>query len=138
MTRPNSNRRGAVLIEATLVVMTFLVMCIGILDLGQFLYRQESLAERVRAVSRTAVVRNYTTNQVVNAIVYNDPASTSTGPGFLGLTRSNVTAAIFDPALNEKRLVVTVQNLSFQTFTPFLPRKMGTIPVRISIPLETP
>ena len=134
-----TNRRGATLVETTLILLTFIVMCVGVLDLGQFLYLEQSLVERTRQVARTAVVQNYTPDQVVNAVLYGSAASPAPGAsGYLGLSASNVSATISDPATNEKRLVIVVKDLPLRTFSPFLPRQMKSLPVRISIPLETP
>ena len=134
-----SSRRGSTLVETTLILLTFVVMCIGVLDVGQFLYLEQSIVERTRQVARTAIVQNYTADQVVNAVLYGSTESRDPGsPGYLGLSTANVSATIADPTANEKRLVVVVKGLQLVTFSPFLPRQMKSLPVRISIPLETP
>ena len=51
------NRRGATLVESTIVLGTFLMMMLAMLDLSLVALRQNSLDAAARQVGRTAMVR---------------------------------------------------------------------------------
>jgi Flp pilus assembly protein TadG len=133
-------QRGAELVESATILVVFVLLCVGIVDLGQFLYLQQSLTESVRSVARKSVVHaDLTTDQVVNLLIY----GTATRPpgvayGRFGLTPSNVIATISDVNTNEQRLAVIVYNLPIHTVSPWLDASLKNIPIRVTIPLETP
>jgi Flp pilus assembly protein TadG len=45
-------KRGQSLVEATLVLLVFLAMLLGVIDCGQILYAHQALVERVRIAAR--------------------------------------------------------------------------------------
>lgn len=47
---------GQAMLESALVLVMFLVVLIGIVDMGQFLYFHQSLTERARAAARYGAV----------------------------------------------------------------------------------
>ncbi len=83
-------RRGQSLIEATLVLMVFFALLLGVVDCGQVVFAHEALVERVREAVRWGTLHPYdgSGDQVANLVLY-DRANGS-GAGFLGLTRANV------------------------------------------------
>jgi len=50
-------RRGATLVEMTMVILLFLIMVFGMLDLGILLARLNSLSQAARSGARAAIVR---------------------------------------------------------------------------------
>jgi Flp pilus assembly protein TadG len=50
-------RRGATLTETTIVLMVFLVLVFGMIDLGIMVSRSQSLSEAARSGAREAIVR---------------------------------------------------------------------------------
>lgn len=111
-------RRGQGLIEATLVLLVFFALLLGVVDCGQVLFAHQALVERVRSSVRWGTLHPYdgTGEQVANLILYDQieepgvingvingatPGVTSgmargtsregfPGQGFLGMTRANV------------------------------------------------
>ena len=137
----NRRRRGATMVEGVLVLFAFLVMLIGVLDFGQFLFMHQSLAERVRWAARSSAVKDLTTTAVQNLVVYGTASPTDgqrESPGLLGLTPSNVTVSYESPDTNATRLAVSVRNLSYSVFSPLMAGTYRNLPIRISVPLETP
>jgi hypothetical protein len=138
--RNRKRQRGAEMIESALVLVVFTLVCVGIMDVGQFLYLQQALTENVRSVARRSVVSaSITSDEVVNLIVYGTlerPDGLSNGK--FGLSPSNVSATIADRNTNEQRLVVVVHNLPIPTVSPWFGASLKNLPVRITVPLETP
>ena len=80
-------RRGQSLVEATLVMMVFLSLLVGIVDCGQVLYSHQALEERVRSSVRWASVHPFdgTGEQVANLVLYNSLEAPRTArPDFSG------------------------------------------------------
>src|SRR5881296_4525655 len=79
----NNKQTGQAVIESALVLLIFLVMFIGIVDFGQFLYFHQSLSERARAGARYAAVHGTDTTinstEIANVALYNDPAGAANG-----------------------------------------------------------
>jgi Flp pilus assembly protein TadG len=55
--RRQKQRRGATLVEMTLVILLFLALIFGMLDLGILLTRLNSLTQAARSGARAAIVR---------------------------------------------------------------------------------
>ena len=51
-----SSQRGQSMVEATLVLLVFFTLLLGVIDCGQVLFAHQSLVERVRAAVRWGVV----------------------------------------------------------------------------------
>jgi len=56
MRRPRRHRRGATVLEMSLILMAFLVLTMGMLDLGVGVFRYHILAQAARHVARRAIV----------------------------------------------------------------------------------
>ena len=52
-----ARRRGTSLVEGTLVLMLFLTLVLGMIDLGIMMTRSQSLAQAARSGARAAIVR---------------------------------------------------------------------------------
>src|SRR5580704_5780698 len=86
-------RRGQSLVEATLVLIVFFAMLLGVIDCGQILFAHQALVDRVRSAVRWGVVHPFdgTGDQIANMILYDQPQQPNAArAGFLGLTRANV------------------------------------------------
>ena len=74
MRTPAKNRRkGQAMVESALSILVFLSMLLGILDFGQFVYFQTSLAERTRVAARYAILDPTQTDKIKNMAIYNTP-----------------------------------------------------------------
>ncbi|MFN7931834.1 MAG: TadE/TadG family type IV pilus assembly protein [Bryobacteraceae bacterium] len=92
------NQRGSTLVESSLVVMCFLAVMIGIVDVSQFLYTHHALTNRAREGARWAAVQSpLNTDQVKNYIVYGNAAASPNTPMVHNLTPSMVTVTAPTP-----------------------------------------
>src|SRR6266446_5834101 len=95
-------RRGQSMVEATLVLLVFFALLLGVIDCGQILFAHQALVERVRSAVRWGSVHPFDGEQVLNLVLYNqtdEPRMTT--PGYLGLTRANVQVR-YQPATAER------------------------------------
>jgi Flp pilus assembly protein TadG len=83
--------RGQSMVEATLVLLVFFGLLLGVIDCGQVLFAHQALVDRVNGAVRWATLHPFDADQVTNLVLYNqtsEPAVVTAG--FLGLTRANV------------------------------------------------
>ena len=137
-------RRGQSLIEATLVMLVFLSLLVGVVDCGQVLYSHQALEERVRSAVRWGSLHPYdgTGDQVANLVLYDSlRAPGGDAAGFLGMTRANVQVR-YEPATaarpDDETLSVAIVNYQSHFFTPWIARTIvSPRPVLISAPMAT-
>jgi len=131
MRRTNNQRKGmlgqkgSTMVEGVLVLLTIISMIVFIMDMGRLLLIQQFISERTRTTVRAAVVNNWTSTQVANYLCYNSttapPGATSTTPGFLGLTPSQVTyTALGTAGAADYRLQVQVSGVQMFTWIPYM------------------
>jgi hypothetical protein len=134
-------QHGQSLIEATLVLLLFFVLLLGVVDCGQVVVAHQALVERVRGAVRWGVVRPWDGgSQLVNLILYNqaeEPRADTAG--FLGMTPANVQVG-HQPATSDRpddeMLTVAIINYEYHFFSPWLSGKfVNPRPVRISSPM---
>lgn len=115
------------MVEATLVLLVFFTLLLGVIDCGQVLFAHQSLVERVRAAVRWGVVHPWlqetSADPIVNLVLYNQTdAPRGDTPAFLGMQRENV--VVRHVALSERpddeTLSVTIVNFRPQFFSPWL------------------
>lgn len=122
--------RGQALVEFALVVPIFVLILVGILDLGRGVYAYNTLNNAAREGSRLAIV-----DQTVNDI----QSFTAQQAGWLGVDPSQVTVEFRDPetqgacagapgsnAIVGCLAVVRVE-YSYQAATPIISQLVGTI-----------
>src|SRR5215210_7883331 len=123
-------RKGVALVESSLVLLVFLMFCIGTLDFGQFLYFHQTLTERARAAARYGAVNWTDRTGIQNVALYNDPAGTGNGATALlpDLTAAMVAVCLpgdvdcSDPsATTESRITVTITGYQMFTFNLLFP-----------------
>jgi hypothetical protein len=116
------------MVEATLVLLVFFTLLLGVIDCGQVLFAHESLVERVRSAVRWGVVHpwNETTGSdpIVNLILYNQTeAPRGNVPTFLGLQPANIVVRHLAPSSDrpdDETLNVTIVNFRSQFFSPWI------------------
>jgi Flp pilus assembly protein TadG len=148
-----NNQTGQALVESAFVLMIFLVMFIGIVDFGQFLYFHQSLSERARAAARYAAVHGTNTTVDTTAIsnyaVYNDPAGTANGATALlpciassctgndgTAVQATVTATLSNARTDDARVIVSINDYPYNFFSPFMSKATWFRTVRASVPYE--
>jgi Flp pilus assembly protein TadG len=133
-------RRGQALLEGALVTLVFVVLLIGVLDIGQFLFVHQTLVERGRNALRYGVVRPFDANAIRNMVLYNQPTAPASGgqtvPGVFGLTPAMVTVTRQDATWNEDRIVLTISDYPFRFFTPLIAGIARGKPITVSLPYE--
>ena len=119
------NQRGQSMVEATLVLLIFFTLLLGVIDCGQVLFAHQSLVERVRAAVRWGVVHPWeNADPIVNLVLYNQTETPRRGdtPAFLGMQRENVVVRHAAPSErpDDETLSVTIVNFRPQFFSPWL------------------
>ena len=135
-------KRGQSLVEATLVLIVFFAMLLGVIDCGQILYAHQALVERVRSAVRWGAMHPFdgTGDQVANLILYDQPQEPNAAhAGFLGLTRANVQVR-YRPATTDRpddeTLSVAVVNYESHFFSPWIAKTViSPRPVFVSAPV---
>jgi len=135
------SERGQSLIEATLVLLLFFTMLLGVIDCGQVVLAHQSLLERVRSAVRQGVVRPWDGgDEVVNMVLYGQTQEPHmTTPGFLGLTRANVQVRYQRPTPerpDDETLSVAIVNFEYRFFSPWIGKALvNPRPVLVSSPM---
>jgi len=137
-----SNQRGQSMVEATLVLLVFFALLLGVIDCGQVLFAHQSLAERVRMAVRWGVVHPWEgADPIVNLVLYNQTdAPRGDTPGFLGMQRENVVVRHVAPSErpDDEMLSVTILNFRPQFFSPwFAGALVSSRAVSITAPMAT-
>jgi Flp pilus assembly protein TadG len=136
--RKNSRERGASLLESALVLLTFLMMVIGVMDFGQVLYLHQSLVERARSAARYGAINPTNSAGIQNMAVYNSPTVASGQTAMLaGLTTAMVDVQNPDINTPNARVVVTISGYPMQFFTPGLARAFTGRSVMVAMTAES-
>lgn len=143
--RRRRKERGQALLESALTTLVFLILMIGIIDVGQVLFVHQSIVERVRAAARYGAVRTFDADAVRNMVLYDQATAPDMGfgfgltpDGFLGMTSDMVSVVREDATYNEDRIIVTVEGYPFTFFTPFIAGVYQGKPITASLPYEVP
>ena len=136
------SQRGQSMVEATLVLLVFFTLLLGVIDCGQVLFAHQSLVERVRAAVRWGVVHPWEkADPIVNLVLYNQTeAPRGSTPSFLGMQRENVVIRHIAPAErpDDETLSVTIVNFRPQFFSPwFAGTMLSPRSVSITAPIAT-
>ncbi len=129
MSRRNRHRRGATAVETAIVILPFLIITLGMIDLGTAVFRHHVVSQAARQGVRKAIVHGSLAPSGWNggkwgpakfgpvAATDTDPKAQAIAPYLSGLDTSatNVTMEWLDTSnLAEKRVRVTVST----TWTP--------------------
>lgn len=130
-------QRGQSLVEATLVLLVFFALLLGVVDFGQVLFAHQALVERVRSAVRWGSLHPDAGPQPVrNLVLYGTPAPGS--DRFLDLPEDSVVVA-FAEEDGVPTLHVEVVNFEAPLFAPWWPglshRLMNPRPVSVTAPL---
>jgi len=130
------------MVEATLVLLVFFALLLGVIDCGQVLFAHQSLVERVRTAVRWGVVHPWdNADPIVNLVLYNQAdAPRGDTPGFLGMQRENVVVRHVAPSERpeDETLSVTIVNFRPQFFSPwFAGAVLSPRSVSITAPMAT-
>ena len=126
--------RGSTLVESSIVLLVFLVLFVGILDMAQAMFLHQVLADRVRTGARYAVVHPYDVTTIQNVVAYN--SSTGSGSGLFSITPSMVQVNHYDAGLPTERVQVSITSYQIHFLSPWLPSTL-TRPFTAIMPMES-
>ena len=136
------SQSGQAMLESALAMMVFLVILIGIMDMGQFLYFHQSLTERARAAARYGAVHSYSNSglDTQNMAIYNNPAGgektflpyLNTTPG----TNGYVSATLTGSGTDDARIIVTINNYPYNFLSPYMSKSTWLRTITASEPYE--
>jgi hypothetical protein len=129
-------RKGATMVEATLVLSLFLVMLFGLFDVSYGLFLRHSLMHNGRVALRWGIVRDYDPTAITNKFLYGTPDPARDAKGLFGLTPANVSVQHLDPGTQKARLVLTVSNFQYPIFTLGFAHIATGLPIVLSQPME--
>jgi Flp pilus assembly protein TadG len=133
--------KGQTLVEATLVLLAFLAMLLGVFDCGQVLFAHQALVDRVASAVRWGMIHpQQGTEPVMNLVLYNQTAEPRAArAGYLGLKPENVRVVRRPPspdAPDDELLTVSIVNYESHFFSPWIARVLvSPRPVLVSVPI---
>jgi len=116
---PNRSERGSAMVETSLVLIVFLMLLIGIADVGQVLFMHVSLVERMREGLRYGVV-TFDTAAIQNIVLYGTASPPQGATPSFNLTANMVSVSRMDANAAEDRVIITLSNYPIQFFTPYI------------------
>ena len=130
MARRRKRRNGQALIETSLVLIALLLMIVGIMDFGQFLFFHEALTDRARVGARYAAVNPYDVTAIQNMVVYNSAtAPAGSASGLFGLSTSYVTVTPTPASGAPNYVEVRISGFPIQLLSPFLTKSYTHHPI---------
>jgi hypothetical protein len=130
-------RRGSTLVESSVVMLLFLVILIGVLDLGQILFFHQFLGERVRTGARYAVVHPLNQAAIQNVVAFNTSSPVNGSSGLFGLTAEMVSVSRHDAGTLSDRVEVKIAGYPMRFLSPWLAGAFAPGPFRAVMPLES-
>ena len=135
--RGRNRRRGAVTIEATLILPLFLIFWFGIIDLGIAFFMRETIVQQVRAAARYAIVNNWDETKIKQVLLHNDPNSTRGATAWFSLRAPTISVQLEgSPVNNDQRAVISISDYEWYHFTPFFAGRYLGRPITLSVPVE--
>lgn len=133
-------RNGQSLVESTIVLMLFLAMVLGVIDVSQVLFAHQSLMNRVSTALRYGTLHpGLGAEAVRNYVLYGQPAEPSAATaGYLGLKPENVVVQFPAPEADPDDALLTVSIVNFEShlYSPWIARVLvNPRPVIASAPL---
>lgn len=136
-------QRGNVFVETSLILLPFLALVLGIIDVARIMFIHNALNERIRQVARGASINSYSVEEIKNLIAFDtrtvpDGTDFTTKVGYQGIRVGNISVQYLDSGTNDRRVNIRVSGMRLQTMSPFLYVLGSNIPIDATVPLETP
>ena len=134
--------RGQSLVESTLVLLVFLAMLLGVMDVAQVLFTHQSMVDRVNTAVRWGATHPWQGGDPVrNVVLYQHPEEPrQSTEGYLGLKAENVLVEYRQPTVDrpdDEMLSVRVVNFESHLFSPWFSRTLiSPRPVSVSMPVR--
>jgi len=126
------------MVEGGLTLIAFVSLFMGAIDVAQILLIHQSIVERVRFAARSSAVSCCDVTSVQNLVLYGSTTNPGQTTGYWGLTSANVTVTFAGQNTTDQRVTIRVSGLPYKAYTPMMAGTFSNIPVRVTIPLETP
>jgi len=131
-------KKGAALVEGTLVLLTVVLMTVFVMDMGQMLIYMQLFSDRARDAARFSAVNVYDQDAIESYTAhFNASAPNDGGDGLLGLNNSYVEVERLDQGGDYDRIEVRIENFPLQFFTPIFAGKYQHRPFRAVMPVES-
>ena len=135
--RKNKSERGSGMVETSLILLTFIMMLIGVIDFGQVLYFHQSLVERARAAARYGAINPTDSTGIKNVAVYNAASPGGSPVAVLpGMTTAMVNVQDLNANTPQARVMVTISNYPINFISPYIAKQFNNRPVIVSITAE--
>jgi len=130
MAHRRKRQKGQALIETSLVLIALLLMIVGIMDFGQFLFFHEALTDRARVGARYAAVNPYDVTAIQNMVVYNNAtAPDGATSGLFGLRTSYVTVTPTLAGGAPTYVEVKISGFPIQFLSPYMTKSYTHHPI---------
>jgi hypothetical protein len=120
------------MVESALCVLAFLLMVLAIADIGQFLFIQQTLTERVRHALARGSRTTYNETAVRNLVMYGTETPSEGQSPLFNLTAEMVSVSHQSSGTVEDRIEVRVSGHPLNLLTPGLSQVGKTLPIRMT------
>lgn len=120
--------------ESTIVLLLFLILLIGVMDISQVLFFHHFLQQRAWAGARYATVHTYDAAAIKNVVAYN--SSTAGNAGLFGLTPAMVSVNLYEAGTPNARIEVDITTFHVRFISPWLLQDWTPV-FRAVLPVES-
>src|SRR5712672_514025 len=114
-------QRGQAMVATSLVIIAMLVMILGIMGFGQFLFLHQALVDRARAGARYAIANTYDATAIKNVFLFDSPTNSGGATtGLFGLTAAYVNVIPTPNAAAPTRIEVNISGFPVPFISPYL------------------
>jgi hypothetical protein len=133
--RRPKRQQGNAVIEASLVLMLFLICVTSLFDFSLTLFLHQSYVNEARLGARYGAANPSDLTAIKNVVLYNK--TTGSGTGYMGLPASAVTVARNGTSGGtDDRIVVTISGYNFTWLTPGVAGQKTGQAVVVTMPVE--
>lgn len=134
--RRRGRQRGSTLLESALVLIVFITVLLGMMDMGQVLFQRASVVERVRNAVREGVI-TYDPTAIRNMVLYGTATPADGAVPAFNLSADMVEVTRLDANTSADRVEVRVSNYPIDFYTPFIAGRVTGPPIALVAPMET-
>lgn len=144
MTSKRRAQRGTAMVEAALVLLPFMAMMLGIVNLGLNFFLVDALQDRAALAARYASLHPEDAAGTRNMLLYGSTSAVksdevvSPNTGYMGMDESNVSVVRLDVGLPSERLVVTISGYDLPMFIPGVAPHVVGAPIVATVSAEVP